>query len=89
MRDIHRRSAAVAGVALAAVMGGAVLPTATPAGADERKAACVAVLTHDPAIGAPGVAQRRLHLVGFGEALASIAHQTKGECVHPFGGSPR
>jgi hypothetical protein len=89
MRVIHRRRATLTGFALAAVSGAAVFVTASPAGADESKAACVAVLTHDPAIGAPGAAQRRLHLTYFGQAIASIADQPKGQCVYPYGGGGR
>ena len=90
MRDIHRRRAGLLGLALVALSGVAALfVTPTAAGAAESKAACVAVLTHDQEIGPPGVAQRHLHLARFGEAIASIADQPKGECVYPFGGGAR
>lgn len=85
MNDRTRRRAALALLTVA----GLATAAAPPGGAETSRAACVAVLTHDPAIGAPGAAQRSLHWNGFGGVIADIAHQPKGGCAFPYAGADR
>lgn len=84
--NVRSRRARRSVLALLAVAGasGALAAPATAAPADD--AGCVAVLTHDPAVGAPGEDQRNLHWDGLGRVVASIARQEKGSCSFPIGG---